>query len=236
MIKIIKAYTIACDNCGKEDVLSLFHTEQEALLSTELAKRWFYQKGRLICPECFSRLYKSSPADEEWRTIPNIEKYEVSSFGRIRKKRDGKILLQRDNNRTGYFRVSLYDDNNKPILKYVHRLVAEVFCYRGDDCNYVDHIDTDKKNNFASNLRWVDSRTNSLNTITVTRNTAARIGKHYGGRPSKCLIQYDLQKNIIQEWSNVDTLCMMTDFKRNGVLAALRGYRKTYRGFIWEYK
>lgn len=236
MIKIINAYTIACDNCGKIDNLSFFRTKQEALLATETTSRWFFRDGLLICPECISRSYNILLENEEWKTIPGIEKYEVSSSGRIRKKRDGKILLQRENNRTGYYRITLYDDNNKLTTRYVHRLVAEAFCHRDEGCDCVDHIDTDKKNNIATNLRWVDRRANNLNTITLERNRASKIGKHCGGRNPKRIIQYDSKKNIIQEWSSVDELCKMTDFNYYGVTAALRGYRKTYKGFIWEYK
>lgn len=236
MIKEIIGYTIACDKCGKIDKLSIFHTEQEALLATETVNRWFFITGQLICPECISRLCNVLPENEEWRSIPGIMKYEVSSFGRIRKKRDGKILLQRENNKTGYYRITLYGDNNKATTRYVHRLVAEAFCYRGDGCDCVDHIDTDKKNNIATNLRWVNRSENNLNKITVERNRASKIGKHCGGRHSKRFIQYDSKKNIIREWSSVDELCKKTDFKYNGVTAALRGYRKTYKGFIWVYK
>lgn len=36
----------------------------------------------------------------------------------------------------------------------VHRLVALYFCEKHEGCNVVNHIDSDKTNNHASNLEW----------------------------------------------------------------------------------
>ena len=50
-----------------------------------------------------------------------------------------------------------------------HRLVAEVFCENPNNYTIVDHIDRDKHNDNASNLRWVDASTNSKNCIKPKR-------------------------------------------------------------------
>ena len=55
------------------------------------------------------------------------------------------------------------------VQKRVHRLVAKTFVVnpRPDIFDIVDHIDRNKKNNNASNLRWVNTRLNSLNQDRV---------------------------------------------------------------------
>lgn len=44
-----------------------------------------------------------------------------------------------------------------------HRLVAQAFCENPNGYTIVDHIDRNKQNDNASNLRWVSGSTNSLN-------------------------------------------------------------------------
>lgn len=53
--------------------------------------------------------------------------------------------------------------NGKPKTFMFHRLVAEAFCENPNGYTIVDHIDRNKRNDNASNLRWVDTFTNAKN-------------------------------------------------------------------------
>ena len=107
---------------------------------------------------------------EVWKDIAGYEgKYQVSNLGRVRsisrnticdsdhrkshyvRSLDGKILKQSMTNE-GYFRVSLYDKDNK--LKYVpvHRLVARAFVDGYKEGMQVNHINEMKFVNCAVNL------------------------------------------------------------------------------------
>ena len=93
---------------------------------------------------------------EIWREIEGYLGYEVSNMGRIKsfKKKDAIILHTFYNNK-GYERVSLCR-NGEDRHFLVSRIVAEAFCQKPDEgCDTVDHIDGDKGNNTASNLRWM---------------------------------------------------------------------------------
>ena len=91
-----------------------------------------------------------------WLPIDN--QYSVSDDGHVMNTRTARILRPEDDRR-GYERVSLYGRHQK-----IHRLVAARFLPAPtEEGLLVDHIDTDRKNNNVTNLRWVSHRVNSLN-------------------------------------------------------------------------
>lgn len=110
---------------------------------------------------------------EEWRKIQGYEDdYEVSNLGRVRSVdrishridsvdmfRAGKILSSHDNGR-GYLIVNLYK-HNKGKLHYVHRLVAHAFIRNSNSFPVVDHINSVRDDNRATNLEWVSTEENN---------------------------------------------------------------------------
>ncbi|KAL0140342.1 hypothetical protein V8B55DRAFT_1575591 [Mucor lusitanicus] len=83
--------------------------------------------------------------------------YEVSDQGRVRNAQSGRILRPGSGN-FGYLHVGL---NGRSFR--VNRLVASTFLENTDPGTllYVDHINGDRTNNFASNLRWVSPQENT---------------------------------------------------------------------------
>lgn len=112
---------------------------------------------------------------EEWRDAPSKEdRLEVSSLGGVRTKdyvapstryhqpfqlRRGKVLSPYVG-KSGYFIVSLKTGSVRRKL-LLHRLVALAFVPGHFDGATVDHIDGNKLNNHAENLRWVTLAENS---------------------------------------------------------------------------
>lgn len=116
--------------------------------------------------------------NETWKPVPGYElSYQVSSLGRVRsltrtrivknchggtsyRTDRGRIMKDHSVGIGGYRYVSLRNDGKKRKNFFVHRLVADAFCERRSGCEYVDHIDYDRRNNRADNLRWVTAKEN----------------------------------------------------------------------------
>lgn len=96
---------------------------------------------------------------ERWLPVAGYEDlYEVSTEGRVRSLRSGKIRRDVDNGR-GYRKVALSRDGKDRDM-YIHRLVAIAFIPNPDDLPQVHHKDFVKHNNRAKNLEWVTAKKN----------------------------------------------------------------------------
>lgn len=88
---------------------------------------------------------------EIWKKHPEIEKLEVSTFGRVRSVK-GHYYKSRPNN-GGYLQIH-FRMNEKHVHKLVHRLVAQTFIKNPDNLPEINHKDCDQTNNNVSNLEW----------------------------------------------------------------------------------
>ena len=97
---------------------------------------------------------------ELWLKIEEFPDYEISSNGRIRNIKTGRLLKTQRNTR-GYMQVCLRN-NKTQHNKRVHRLVADTF-YDGHHKDLdVNHIDGNKLNNHISNLEFC-TRSENIN-------------------------------------------------------------------------
>lgn len=109
----------------------------------------------------FDNTFRGKPSLDPNKPRTSITEWQCSNWGNVRKilHPSGKIVP-----------VQLYEGgghkNNrywvlpKNKFKYVHRIVAELFVKNPNDLPIVDHIDGDKKNNHAANLRWCTYKEN----------------------------------------------------------------------------
>lgn len=100
---------------------------------------------------------------EQWKAIEGYDGlYEVSSLGRVRSLKYGKVrVLRAYKDKDGYFKLNLYKDGKrKPFL--VHRLVVQAFIPNdAESKNEVNHINEVKTDNRVSNLEWCDRQYNN---------------------------------------------------------------------------
>lgn len=136
---------------------------------------------------------------EEWKNIKGYESfYQVSNFGNVRsltryvKSKNGAVKrivgkkLKQSIGTNGYLSVSLSKDQ---IIKtfHVHRLVAMSFVQITDKTKtHVDHIDGNKLNNQATNLRWCNNKENHNYELAKKHNSS---GQRASFKAQNALIQ-----------------------------------------------
>ena len=95
--------------------------------------------------------------EEEWRQS-YVPIWEVSNLGRVRNKKQNKIIKPFLHN--DYYAVG--STHRKSGKHKVHRLVC--FAFHGEPSCFglcVDHIDGNRRNNHVSNLQWLEFMINS---------------------------------------------------------------------------
>lgn len=105
---------------------------------------------------------------EEWRAISEAPNYEVSSLGRVRSlyrftvSSNGRVsrrygrLLRPALLKSGYFQVVIRGDNNKPMARCVHVLVARAFIGEPEsEKMQVNHKNLNKQDNTPGNLEYM---------------------------------------------------------------------------------
>lgn len=93
--------------------------------------------------------------------------YEVSNMGRVKSfKNCGCKVLKASVNSHGYNRVRLYLDLCTEVK--VHRLVFDAFVGMTKKGYHIDHINSEKQDNRAKNLRLITHRENISKEKTIT--------------------------------------------------------------------
>lgn len=164
-------------------------------------------------------------ANEIWKPIKGFEaRYEISSLGRVRSlnyMRTGRIQILRPSvKKMGYKEVSLLKEGKTTYMR-VARLVAETFIPNPENKPCVDHIDTNPKNNRATNLRWVTYSENVHNPITYERFCKAAKGRNLGRKTSEetkkklSILNKGANNHFFGKKHTVETRQRLSEYKRS---------------------
>ena len=118
--------------------------------------------------------------------------------------------------------MHLYKNGNEKTL-LVHRLVAEAFVPNVENKPHIDHINGNKLDNRAKNLRWATPRENCNNFNTLKKRCKPVIG-------------------ISLKDGHVVAFSSTAEADRNGFngrhiaeCARNKTNRKTHKGYAWKY-
>lgn len=114
---------------------------------------------------------------EVWSRTGTYPVYLISNYGNMKGRRGKKLLMRLD--KKGYVRVTIGSDQKRTSV-LVHRLVAIAFHPNPNNYPQVNHIDTNKQNNYFKNLEWC---TNQMNHDHAKENGLLRPlpGEENGG-------------------------------------------------------
>lgn len=208
--------------------------------------------------EIYKNLSLTDLPNEEWRDVVGYEGlYQVSNLGRVkslsRKMKRGsgiwnkpiKIMTPPINGR-GYHHVTLFSEDGKRRIRCVHQLVAESFIDNPHNYDCIDHINTNKMDNRAENLRWCNHKMNMNNPITKAyidkkRKTYCfedwyREKQRYNQPYGKQVLQFNLDESFVKEWKTISEAARSMKTSTQAISRCCNGIVKTSNGYIWRFK
>ena len=160
---------------------------------------------------------------EQWIKIEGYENYSVSSEGRVRNDKSGRILRQSPN-KCGYLQVRLFDDGRGCTVR-VHRLVANAFIPNPYKLSDVNHINEDKNNNRVDNLEWMSHKDNCN---FGTRSVRIQSKRNYDDQIRSCVVDGILYRSLREA-------VRVNNFNYGGFSSALWHGHRTYNGHSISY-
>jgi len=182
---------------------------------------------------------------EIWKDIPGCDGYyQVSNKGRIKslkKSTTGKILSVK--NKTGWYLSVILCHGGSRITARVHILVAKAFVPNPDSKPEVNHKDTNKQNNVATNLEWVTRKENHDHAVANVPNMLSGMVTYNKTLRPKIVQQISADGHVLGEFPTAKHAGKVTGVCKRNILQVANQTeykpgktRKQAGGFVWRFK
>lgn len=181
---------------------------------------------------------------EIWKDVVGYEGlYMVSSFGRIislSRKIRSKLnpyfsqpkIVQSCVKSNGYLVVSIYKEPQQRKTHHIHRLVAQAFCDNPHNKPHIDHINANKLDNRAENLRWVTQQENNQNPASSIKISLSNKGKN-NAKLSHPVVSID-ESGQVSHYCSI-AFAGRLGFSRYKITRCCNGFLDLYVGKKWLY-
>jgi hypothetical protein len=168
---------------------------------------------------------------EMWKPIENYGNYEVSSLGKIRNIKTGRMM--KSCSKGGYSIVGLC--NKKVKTFQIHRLVAIAFLENPENKAHVNHKDKNGLNNTLENLEWATPLENNIHKSTNVIQTTNQNIKIYKVdiHTKEKLEKYDSIESAAK-WAFEKGLMKNEHSARTNISNVIRGKNHSSCGYFWE--
>lgn len=169
---------------------------------------------------------------EVWKSHPDIDIIEVSSFGRVRTldrlgsrkngtySKKGRVLKPWDNG-NGYLLVHI-PINGKQVAKYVHRLVAETFIPNPDILPEINHKDGNRAHNRVDNLEF------------CTHSYNIQYREKYGKTLGKPIYAINLATLKVSQFQSQHEASRILGLSQGNINSVIKGRYKQTGGYRFE--
>ena len=182
---------------------------------------------------------------EEWRVIPNWERYAVSTFGRVAslglpymqagilRCRKPQLMHQKlSDNNPPYKTIKLSDGNCNHKSFVVHRLVALAFIPNPHNLPFINHKDENSLNNNVDNLEWCTQQYN-CNYGTHNKRMAETLSKT--GYQRRAVVQLSLNDEFIAQYDCIKEAAKSLGISHSSVSLCCRKKKPFLCGYKWMY-
>lgn len=175
---------------------------------------------------------------KEFRKLKSLKfLYEINEDGVLRNVKSKKVI-NGYTEKNGYQRVKIENKCLGGVVRTsIHRLVAEAFVPNPDPEKFteVNHLDTDKQNNSASNLEWTDHSGNMKHAYAHGINVEPII--KYREKEKKRIWNGNEEFESISAAGQLlaeNGRCMNQKSGIAGISAVIHGRRKSFGGYEWK--
>ena len=181
---------------------------------------------------------------ERWRDIEELNgRYEISDYGRIRRKDNHKIRSQNFSNENRYITMRFYISGKWFTLR-PHRLVAKYFVDNPNNYNIVNHKDMDKHNNYYKNLEWCTQKYNQNEAMRIKPQMINGLKNYNQYLKTKRVVQYDKNDNFMAIYPSAAMAERITGVCSRNILQVANkipfnskgALRKSAGGYKWKFE